>query len=328
MRRREFIALLGGAAMPWPSAVRAQQAAMPVIGMISAGSAETEAYRVTAFRRGLGEAGYVEGRNVAVEYRWAEGRYDLMPEIIADLIRRRVAVIATPGTTAAALAGKAATTSIPIVFGVGADPVKLGLVASLARPGGNVTGVNFFTAELVAKRLGLLRELVTRAARVAVLVNPANAANAHATLQSVQTAARAIALPILVLEASTRDEIDAAFATMVREKVDALLVSGDVFFGSRRTQFALLAVRHSIPAIFSNRDYPDVGGLASYGPSFFDVYRQVGAYVGQILNGTRPSDLPVLQSTKFELVINTQTARLLGLDVLPTLLARADVVID
>ena len=301
---------------------------MPVVAMINAGSVEASAYRVTAFRMGLAETGHIEGRNLAIEYRWVEGRYDLIPEMVADLIRRRVAVIATPGSTAAGLAVKAATATIPIVFGVGTDPVKLGLVASLSRPGGNVTGVNFFTADLGAKRLGLLREVVPRAGRVAALINPANAANAEATLQSVKQAGLAMALSIDTLTASTRHEIDMAFATLVRERVDALLVSGDGFFASRRLQLAMLAVRHSIPAIYSLRDYPEVGGLMSYGPNLFEVHRQVGNYAGQILNGTRPADLPVLQSTKFEFVLNTQAAGLLGLDVPPTLLARTDVVID
>jgi putative tryptophan/tyrosine transport system substrate-binding protein len=326
MRRRDFIAgLCSSAAIPLP--VHAQQSAMPVVAMIGAGSIEAAAYRVTAFRQGLNEAGYVEGRNLAVEYRWVEGRYDLIPEMVADLIRRRVAVIATPASTAAGLAVKAATT-VPIVFGVGTDPVKLGLVASLSRPGGNITGVNFFTADLGAKRLGLLKELVPRASRVAVLSNPANAANAEATLQSVRAAGKDMGLSIHTITASTRREIDTAFAEAVRDRSDALLVSGDGFFASRRLQLALLAVRHSIPAIYSLREYPEAGGLMSYGTSLFEVHRQVGNYVGQILNGIKPSDLPVLQSTKFEFVLNTQAASLLDLEVPPTLLARTDVVIE
>jgi putative tryptophan/tyrosine transport system substrate-binding protein len=329
MRRREFIAAIGGAStMPVVARAQTQRAAMPVVGMINAGSAEAAAYRVAAFRQGLNETGYVEGRNLAIEYHWVEGRYDLIPEIVADLIRRGVAVIATPGSTAAGLAVKAATNTIPIVFGVGTDPVKLGLVASLSRPGGNVTGVNFFTADLGAKRLGLLREVVPGATRVAVLVNPANAANADATLQSVQSASHAMGLSSHVLTASTRHEIGLAFSSLVAERFDCLLVSGDGFFASRRLQLAMLAVRHGVPAIYSLRDYPEVGGLMSYGPSLFEVHRQVGAYTGQILNGTKPTDLPVLQSTKFEFVFNTQAATLLGLDVSPTFLARTDVVIE
>jgi putative ABC transport system substrate-binding protein len=325
VKRREFITLLGGAAS-WPVAARAQQPAMPTVGLVNAGSPESAAYRTSAFRQGLSETGYVEGRNVTIEYRWAEGHYDRAPELVADLVRRRVAVIA--GDTAAALAAKAATSTIPIVFGVGQDPVKLGLVASLARPGGNATGVNFFIAELAAKRLGLLREMVPHAARVAALLNPANAANAEATLRDLQTASRATGLQIHVLNASSRGEIDAAFATLAREKVDALFVSGDGFFNSRRVQLAMLAVRYAVPAIYSLRDYAEVGGLMSYGTLFPDVYRQIGVYAGQILKGAKPGDLPVLQPTKFELVINTQAASLLNVEVPPTLLARADEVIE
>ena len=257
-----------------------------------------------------------------------EGHHERVPELVADLVRRRVAVIATPGDTSAALAAKAATSTISIVFGVGQDPVKLGLVASLARPGGNATGVNFFIAELAAKRLGLLREMVPHTARVAALLNPANAANAEATLQDLQTGSRATGLQIRVLNASSRGEIDAAFAMLAREKLDALFVSGDGFFNSRRVQLALLAVRYAVPAIYSLRDYPEVGGLMSYGTLFPDVHHQVGVYTGQILKGAKPADLPVLQPTKFELVINTQAASLINLEVPPTLLARADEVIE
>jgi ABC-type uncharacterized transport system substrate-binding protein len=327
--RREFITLLGGAAAAArPLAVRAQQTAMPVVGMINAGTPEAAAYRVTSFREGLRDAGYIEGQNVAIEYRWAEGRYDLMPEMVADLLRRGAAVIATPGSTAAAIAAKASTKAVPIVFGVGEDPVKLGLVASFSQPGGNATGVNFFTVELAAKRLGLLREMVRGTDRVAILVNPRNAANAEANLREVRAAGHDVGLPIQVLNASTRSEIDASFATMVREHATALLVSGDGFFNSRRVQIVMLAAHNGIPAIYSLRDYPEAGGLMSYGTSFPDIYRQVGVYVGRILKGVKPADLPVLQPTKFDLVINTHAASLIGIEVPPALLARADEVIE
>jgi putative ABC transport system substrate-binding protein len=331
MNRREFITLVGGAAGPsasWPIAARAQQAALPVVGMINAGTRETAAYRVAAFQQGLREIGYVEGRDVTVEYRWAEGRYASMPDLVADLLRHRPAVLATPGSTAAALAAKAATSAVPIVFSVGEDPVRLGLVASLARPAGNATGINFFTAELSAKRLGLLREMVPRAARVAFLVNPTNTANAESNLKDVEAASSAVGLSLQVLRAATRQEMDTAFATLVRERSDALLVAGDGFFNSRRVQLSMLAVRYGIPATYALRDYPEVGGLMSYGTSFPEIYRQVGSYVGRILKGAKPAELPVLQPTKFELVINLQAAAMLGLEVPPTLLARADEVIE
>ena len=261
---------------------------------------------LAAFRKGLSETGYVEGQNVTIEYHWLEGQYDRLPALMADLVRRRVAVIATPGIPPAAIAAKAATATIPIVFGVGEDPVKLGLVASLARPGGNATGINFFTQEVVAKRLGLLHELVPKAVRVAVLVNPANATAAETTLRDVQEAARAIGLQIHVLNASTIGEIDAAFATLVRERPDALFVAPDGFFTSRRVQFATLAARDRIPAAYANREYVAAGGLMSYGTDIADRYRQIGVYTGNILKGAKPADLPVVQSTKFEFVINLQ----------------------
>ena len=325
MRRREFITLLGAAAA-WPVVARAQQPAMPVVGIINAGAPETSVSRVTAFRQGLGELGYLDGQNVTIEYRWAEGRYDRYPELVADLIRRKVSVIATGASGPAAFAAKAATSSIPI--GVGEDPVRLGLVASLARPGGNVTGVNFFTAEVAAKRLGLLRELAPRTTRVAVLVNPANAASAESTARDVRAAAPALGLQVQMLNATTVREIDTAYASLVRERADALVVAGDGFFNSRRVQLAMLAVRHAIPATYSVRDYPEAGGLISYGTSFADTFRQIGIYCGRILKGATPADLPVLQSTKFELVVNMQAARMLGIDVPPMLLARADEVIE
>jgi ABC-type uncharacterized transport system substrate-binding protein len=326
--RREFITLLGGGAAAWPLAAGAQQPAMPVVGIINAGSPETSVSRVTAFRQGLGELGYAEGQNVTIDYRWAEGRYDRYPELVTDLIRRKVSVIATGASGPAAFAAKAATSSIPIVFGVGEDPVRLGLVASLARPGGNVTGVNFFTAEVAAKRLGLLRELAPRTTRVAVLVNPANAASAESTARDVRAAAPALGLQVQMLNAATVREIDTAYASLVRERADALVVAGDGFFNSRRVQLAMLAVRHAIPATYSVRDYPEAGGLISYGTSFADTFRQIGIYCGRILKGAKPADLPVLQSTKFELVVNMQAARMLGIEVPPMLLARADEVIE
>jgi putative tryptophan/tyrosine transport system substrate-binding protein len=325
--RREFITLLGGAAA-WPLAARAQQPAMPVIGVLNPTSPEANVGRLDAFRQGLKEAGYVEGENVAIDYRWAQGQTDRLPALAAELARRRVAVIAAAAATSVVLAAKAATTTIPVVFAVGEDPVRLGLVASLARPGGNLTGINFFNSELIAKRVELLRELVPMATRVAVLVNPADAKNTRTTLKDVEAAARAIGLQIQVLDASTSREIDAAFAAIARERPDALFVNGDAFFNSRRLQLALLAARHAIPASYGSRDFPDYGGLMSYGTSITDAFRQVGVYTGRILKGAKPADLPVVQASKFELVINAQAARVLGLTVPPTLLATADEVIE
>jgi putative tryptophan/tyrosine transport system substrate-binding protein len=327
MRRREFIAGLGGAAA-WPVFARAQQPAVPVVGFLDGGSADVPAGSVVAFRKGLSEAGYVEGQNVTVEYHWLEGQYDGLPTLMADLVRRRVAVIATSISRPAAIAAKAATATIPIVFGVGEDPVKLGLVASLARPGGNATGINFFGQEVDVKRLGLLHELVPKAVRVAVLVNPANASNAETTLREVQKAARAIGLQIHVLNASTSREIDAAFATLARERTEALFVASESFFASHRVQFATLTARDRIPAAHGDRDTVAVGGLMSYGTNFADTLRQVGVYTGNILKGVKPADLPVVQSTKFELVINLKTAKALGLTIPETLLATADEVIQ
>jgi putative ABC transport system substrate-binding protein len=300
-----------------------------MVGLLCGGSAEAAARRMAAFRKGLGEIGYVEGQNVTVEYHWLEGQYDrLLPALVADLVRRRVAVIATPGSIAGLLVAKAATSTIPIVFGVGEDPVKLGLVASFARPGGNATGINFFANEVVAKRLRLLHDLVPKAVRVAVLVNPANASSTETTLREVQEAAPIIGLQIRTFNAATIGEIDAAFATLARERSDALFVAPDAFFGSRGGQFAILAARDGIPAAYANRDYVAAGGLMSYGTDVADMYRQVGVYTGSILKGAKPADLPVLQSTKFELVINLQTARAFGIEVPPGLLAIADEVIE
>ncbi len=325
MNRREFITLLGGAGAAWPFAARAQQAAMPVIGFLHPTSLAAD--RLRPFREGLKDAGFIEGENVAIEYRWAENQTDRLPALAAELARRQVAVIAAPGPPAA-LAAKAATTTIPIVFLMNEDPVRLGLVASLARPGGNLTGINIFSAELAAKRLDLLRELVPGAARVVVLVNPANATTTESTLRDVEPAARAIGLQIQVLNASTSREIDAAFATFVRERPDAVFVGADSFFVSRRVQLTNLAVRHAVPATYSARDFAEVGGLMSYGASLTDASRQTGVYTGRILKGAKPADLPVVQSTKFELVINAQTARMLGLTVPDKLLVAADEVIE
>jgi len=327
MNRRDFIAGIGGAAA-WPLSARAQRPAPPVIGFVYGGSFDASAGNVAAFRKGLNETGIIEGQNVAVEYHWLEGQFDRLPALMADLVRNRVAVIVTPGGTAAALAAKAATATIPIVFGVGVDPVKLGLVASLARPGGNATGINFFSFEVDAKRLGLLHQLVPNAVRVAVLVNPANVTNAEATLREVLEAARAIGLQTQVLNASTSREVEAAFTTLGRERPDALFVAGDVFFVSRRVQFATLAARDRIPATYPGRDYVAAGGLMSYGTDIVHMFRQVGVYTGNILKGAKPTDLPVVQSTKFEFVINLQTARALGIEVPAGLLASADEVIE
>jgi putative ABC transport system substrate-binding protein len=325
IKRRKFITLLGGAAA-WPLATQAQEPKLPVVGFVSGGLVDEV---VSApFRKGLNEAGYVEGQNVTVEYHWLGGQYEGAPALMADLVRRRVAVIATPGSTPAALAAKAAAATIPIVFGVGDDPVKLGLVASLARPGGNVTGINFFTQEVAAKRLGLLHDLVPKAVRVAVLVNPASAAVTESTLREVKEAASRIGLQIQILNASTIGEIDAAFATLARERPDALFVAADAFFGTRRGQFVTLTAVNKVPATYSNRDFVAVGGLMSYGADLADRYRQVGVYTGNILKGAKPADLPVVQSTKFEFVINMQTARTLGLTIPETLLATADEVIE
>ena len=326
INRREFITLLGGAAVAWPLAARAQQPAMPVIGFLH--SSSPEPYRLRAFRQGLKDAGFIEGENVAIEYRWADSQIDRLPALAAELVQRRVAVIAASGGTPSILAAKAATTTIPIVFALAEDPVRLGLVASLARPSGNLTGINFFGTELAAKRLELLRELVPGAIRIAVLVDPTNATNTETTVRGVEAAARAKGLQIQVLNASNSREVDATFATLASERPDALLVGSTAFLANRRVQLAQLAARHAVPAIYVDRQFAEVGGLMSYGASLGDAFRQVGVYSGRILKGAKPADLPVLQSTKFELVINAPTARMLGLTVPPTLLATADEVIE
>jgi putative tryptophan/tyrosine transport system substrate-binding protein len=326
--RRELITLLGGAAAAWPLAARAQQSAMPVIGFIGAGALDNYVLYLAAFRKGLAETGFVEGQNVAIEYRWAEGQYERMAQLADDLVRRRVAVIAVPGSPPGARAAKAATSTIPIVFSVGDDPVRSGLVTSISRPGGNATGINFLTGEVVAKRLALLHELLPGAVRVAAFINPADASRAEVLREEVEVAARTVGMQLQILNPTTNREIDAAFGALVRERADALFVGPDAFYNSRRVQLANMAARHVLPTAFAVREYVDAGGLMSYGTSLADMYREVGAYCGRILKGAKPSDLPVLQSTKFELVINAQTARMLGITVPPSLLARADEVIE
>jgi putative tryptophan/tyrosine transport system substrate-binding protein len=325
MNRRAFITLLGGTAA-WPLAARAQQQPMPVIGLLYGAQREPTENRLRAFRQGLKESGFIEGDNVAIVYRFAENQTDRLPELMADLIHRPVTVIAAVNTIAAVTA-KAATTTIPIVFVAGEDPVRLGLVASLARPGGNATGINFLNTELTAKRLELLRELVPAASRVAVLVDPNNAPGTESTLRDVEPAARAMGLQIQVVRAGTSRDIDAAFASDMRER-DALFVGPSGIFSSRRIHIVNQAIRHGMPATYANREFPDIGGLMSYGTNVAQAWRQAGVYVGRVLKGTKPSDLPVVQSTNFELVINAQTARTLGLEIPPSLLARADEVIE
>jgi putative ABC transport system substrate-binding protein len=324
MRRREFITLLGSATA-WPLAARAQQASIPVIGLIDQRSPDALADRLRGFRQGLQDAGFIEGQNVAIEYRWAENQVDRLPELAVELVRRQVTVIVAPGGLASALAAKAATTTIPIVFVVADDPVRLGLVASLARPGGNMTGINFLSGELSAKRLELLRQLVPAVTRMAVLVNPANAENPE---RDVEGAARTIGLQIQVLNASSIRDIDAAFADLVRERSDALFVGLDPFFNGRRVQMVQLAAFHHVPASYPARDFAEAGGLMSYGANIADAWRQVGSYAGRIVKGAKPAELPVVQSSKFELVINNQTATMLGLTVPPSLLALTDEVIE
>jgi ABC-type uncharacterized transport system substrate-binding protein len=324
--RRAFLLLL--AAVAWPRTPRAQQPAMSAVGFLGASSPETNANLVRAFRQGLKDTGYVEGENVAIEYRWAENQIDRLPELAAELVRRRVTVIAASGGPAAVFAAKAATTNIPIVFSINEDPVRLGLVASVTRPGGNLTGFNFLAGELTAKRLELLRGLVPAAVRVAVLVNPANVTNTETTLRDVQSTARSMGLQIQIFNASTSRDINAAFANLVHERPNAVFVGVDSFFLSRRVQLTHLAARHAVPAAYPLREYAETGGLMSYGASLTDTYRQMGVYVGRILKGVKPADLPVIQASKFELVINAETARMLSLTVPPSLLAIADEVIE
>jgi len=326
MRRRNFIQGVAGSVAAWPLATQAQQSTAPVIGVLHPTSAEMNADRLHAFRKSLTEAGYVEGQNLAIEYRWAEDRYDRLPDLAADLVRRQVSVIVAPASVAA-LAARTATATIPIVFAVGEDPLKLGLIASIARPGGNATGVNFFTGQLVAKRLDILHELVPAATRIAVLVNPTGP-QAKITISDAEPAASAMGLQIRILNASTSREIDAAFATLVQERLDAIFVSGDPLFSDRRMQLTILAARHAVPATYAQREFTEAGGLVSYGTSFTDAWREVGLYTGRVLKGMKPADLPVLQSSKFELVINAQTARTLGLKIPDKLLATADEVIE
>jgi putative ABC transport system substrate-binding protein len=326
MKRRQFISLLGGAAV-WPLAARAQQPAMPVVGFLHDGSAESRVHLAAAFRQGLAEAGFVDRRNVAIEYRWAEDQFDRLPAMVADLIQRQAAVIATPGSAAAAVAAKAATSTTPIVFSVGSDPVKLGLVDSLNRPGGNVTGVSYFTQELGPKRLGLLRELMPGGADIVVLANP-KAPATDSVVKDMQAAASAVGQQLSVLNMSTIQEMLAAFPAMAQRRAPAVVVMADPLFTSRRMQLVLLATRYAVPAIYSSREFADIGGLMSYGTDLAGVYRQVGSYAGRILKGAKTADLPVLQPTKFELVINLAAAKALGLEVPTTLLARADEVIE
>jgi putative ABC transport system substrate-binding protein len=328
MKRRDLIALLGGVAAAWPVAALAQQPLMPVVGFVNSGAAEAFADRTQAFREGLAQVGYVEGRNVTVEYHWLEGQNDQLPVVMGDLIRRRVAVITTPGDNASTLAAKAATTAIPIVFGVGQDPITLGLVTDFARPDRNATGVSFFSTQINAKRLGLLHELLPNVSRVVLLLNPAVPLIAETTLRDVREAATDIGVQLQTANASTVGEIDGAFVPLAEERAEALYVAPDAFFASRRLQLVNSAARNKIPAAYGQRDYAVAGGLMSYGTNLADSFRQVGVYTGEILKGAKPADLPVVQSTKFQLVLNLKTAESLGLKIPPSLLATADEVIE
>ncbi len=327
MRRREFIRLFSSTVVAWPLTARAQQQ-MPVVAFLSVGSPDVTAGRVTAFRKGLSETGYVEGKNVLIEFHWFGGQYDNLQAVLDSLVQRRVSAIAIPGSTPVSLAAKATITDIPIVFGVAENPVALGLVKSLAQPGGNATGINFFAEEVDAKRLELMHALVPKATRFAVLVNPANAQYTERTSKSLSEATRSLGTEAVFFKASTPTEIDAAFAAMARERVDALFIGGEAFFASRAVQLATLTARDRLPASFPNRELVQAGLLMSYGTNLIDMARQVGVYTGSILKGAKPADLPVIQATKFEFVINLQTARSLGIEVSPMLLARADEVIE
>ena len=328
LKRREFITVLGGAAAGWPIVARAQQPAVPVIGLLGTTSFDNNVDFLRAFRQGLKEIGYVEGENMAIEYRWAEGQYERLAALAADLVRRQVTVIASTEGLIVAFAAKSATATIPIVFVVSDDPVRLGLVASVARPGGNLTGINFLSAELAAKRLELLRELVPGAKRMALLVNPADATNTETMLREVGPAARAIGWLMQVLNADTRDAIAAAFASFERERPDALFVGSSAFYTSRRVQLVQLTARHAVPAAYVGRQFTEIGGLMSYGANLTDAWRQAGLYTGRVIKGAKAADLPVVQASKFELVINAHTAKMLGLTVPPTLLSVADEVIQ
>lgn len=327
MRRRRFLGAFVGA-VAWPLVGRAQQPVLPLVEFISGGSAGPGSRNLAAFRKGLNELGYVEGQNVTLEYHWLGGQYNRVPTLVADLVRRKVAVIATPATPLAALAAKAATTTIPIVFSAAGDPVQLGLVASLGRPGGNLTGINYFSSEVAAKRLRLLHDLLPKAVRITVLINPANPSNAEPTLRELHEAAPAIGLQLRVLNATTINEIDAAFASLTTEHPDALFVGGDAFFYSQRARIAAIAAREKMPAVFGSSDAAADGGLMSYSTDIADMFRQVGVYTGRVLKGEKPADMPVLQATKFVVAINLRTARALGIEVPPAVLSIADKVIE
>jgi putative ABC transport system substrate-binding protein len=327
MRRRKFIRLLSGAAVGWPLAAHAQQSAMPVIGFLNGGSADSSRYNVRAFHKGLRETGYVEGQNVAIEYRWAEGHNDRLPLLTADLVRRQVTVVTTGGTPAA-LAAKAATTTIPIVFEMGSDPVRLGLVASLSRPGGNITGVTNVSVAVGPKQLELMDELLPTATIMALLINPTNPAIADAISRDVQATARTLGLQLHVLHASTEQDFEAAFSSVVQLRAGGLLISSDLFFNSRINQAAALMFRHAVPTIYPIREFVEVGGLMSYGSRFADAFRLVGRYTGRILKGEKPADLPVVESAEVELIINLKTANALGITIPPSIMVRADEVIE
>jgi putative ABC transport system substrate-binding protein len=327
VNRRDFVTFLGGAVVACPLVARAQPPALPVVGVLEAGAPETSADLVAAFRKGLGESGYLDGRNVAVEFHWAKNDSSRLPELVADLVRRRVAIIAAPGNNAAAMVAKSATSAIPIVFSTGADPVEVGLVASLNRPGGNITGISYMNVELGAKRLGLLHELLPAAGRFALLVDPRNL-QSQSLVTDLQSAAASIGRLLDILSVGTAAEINTAFAVLAQNRSDALLVSPLPFLYDRRVQILTLAARHAVPAIYPAREWAEAGGLMSYGSSYADQHRMAGVYTGRVLKGEKPADLPIMRATKFELVINAQTAKACGIDIPPTLLARADEVIE